>query len=53
MNFKINATVFREIEIPIPPLEEQLKIEFLLDSIHFQLLNVEAKIQSSRSFQKV
>lgn len=52
VNFKINATVFREIEIPIPPLEEQLKIEFLLDSIHFQLLNVEAKIQSSRSFQK-
>jgi type I restriction enzyme S subunit len=52
VNFKINASVFREIEIPIPPLEEQLEMEFLLDSIHFQLLNVEAKIQSSRSLQK-
>ena len=52
VNFKINATVFREIEIPIPPLEEQLKMEFLIDSIHYQLLNVEAKIESSRSLQK-
>ena len=52
VNFKINAAVFREIEIPIPPIAEQSKIELVLDSIHYQLLEVESKIYSSKALQK-
>jgi len=52
VNFKINATVFREIEIPMPPIGEQNKIEKLLDSIHYQLIEMESKISNSKALQK-
>lgn len=52
VNFKINATVFREIKIPIPPIEEQKTIEKTLDVIHYQLLALKSKISSSKALQK-
>ncbi len=52
VNFKINASIFREIEIPIPPIEEQFEIQTILDKIYYQLLELESKIASSQSLQK-
>jgi len=52
VNFKINATVFREISIPVPPIAEQSEIENILDLIHYQLIEVEAKICASQALQK-
>lgn len=52
VNFKINASIFREIEIPIPPIEEQYEIQSILDKVHYQLLELESKIVSSQTLQK-
>jgi type I restriction enzyme S subunit len=52
VNFKINATVFRDVEIPIPPIEEQNKIQLVLDSLYYQLLEAKTKIRSSQSLIK-
>lgn len=52
VNFKINASIFREILIPIPPVDEQDLIEIVLDSLHFQLLEFDDKIRASQSLQK-
>jgi type I restriction enzyme, S subunit len=52
VNFKINATVFREILIPVPPINEQCEIENILDLIHYQILEVESKISTSQGLQK-
>jgi type I restriction enzyme S subunit len=52
VNFKINASVFREVEIPIPPIEEQKKIIKKLQSIHLEMDNVKSKIDSSMALRK-
>jgi restriction endonuclease S subunit len=52
VNFKINATVFREISIPVPPISEQDEIENILDLIYYQLIEVESRISDSKSLQK-
>ncbi len=52
VNFKINATVFREISIPVPPINEQNEIENILDLIHYQLIEIESKISASQFLQK-
>ena len=52
VNFKINATVFREIEIPIPPKEKQEEIAKILDILQINIRDIENKIQTSKALLK-
>lgn len=52
VNFKINATIFRQVQIPIPELSEQIKIITKLKKIYDQIDNVNRKLQSSQALLK-
>jgi len=52
VNFKINATVFRSIEIPVPQRVEQEKILLILESLNSTIKTVKSRIFTSKSLQK-
>lgn len=52
VNFKINATVFREIEIPLPPRYEQIKIREKLVQLSSVSMDSFNKIAASKALQK-
>ena len=52
VNFKINAAVFREIEIPVPPIEDQEEIVRTLEALFEEERIINKKIQSSKALQK-
>lgn len=52
VNFKINASIFREIEVPVPPIEEQVKIQKNLDTLNDRIIELKQKVLFSESLQK-
>ncbi len=52
VNFKINATIFREIKIPVPPLSEQSSIEIMLAQFSELITDVEGKIKTTKLLKK-
>ena len=52
INFKINASICREIEIPIPNLDEQDRILSILEKIFGQEIELLEHIEDSKKLQK-
>ena len=52
VNFKLNANIFRDIDIPIPPLVEQEEILLKLSKVDLAIKNASLKIESSKKLQK-
>lgn len=52
INFKINAKIFKGLEIPVPPLEEQRNIISTLKKIDESICHINEKIDLSRKLQK-
>ena len=52
VNFKMNATVFRGVEIPVPPVEEQKAIGEELNRLHAHKREIDEAISVSRALQQ-
>lgn len=52
VNFKINASVFREIQIPVPPIEEQIDIKNHLNNLIEVSDKIKLKLSASQALQK-
>jgi len=52
INFKINATIFKEIKIPLPSLNEQDEMLLILEKLFYQRAKLSQKINNSKSLQK-
>lgn len=51
VNFKLNAAVFREVKIPIPPIEEQLDFVRIMDELEINLSFVKNKIYLNKNLK--
>ena len=48
VNFKLNAAVFRELQIPVAPLKDQNEIVRKLDDIDESLKKIESKLATNK-----
>jgi len=52
VNFKINASIFREVEVPVPPINEQENMLKELELLFEQEQIIKSKLTSSQALQK-
>jgi type I restriction enzyme S subunit len=51
VNFKLNAAVFREVNIPVPPIEEQIEFVRIVDELEINLKRTKNKIFSNKNLK--
>ena len=52
INFKINASIFREIEIPIPSIDEQNEMLNLMEAMYMQRTEISNNVAESQRLKK-